>query len=144
MSDVYHCPDCEYEWGGYNRPPPYPHCPKCKDTTMREGPLPNEPMTSRSDIEIFLRPASEYKDGENEQVLQYSYREFARHSNHSIINQAEELLEIPGAGEWKIGIRERGDEQYFQQWAVVEPHASERGEYELQNHLSGVLHHWRA
>lgn len=99
---------------------------------------------ARSDVEIFLRPCSEYKDGENEQVLGFSYRDFSRRSNHALIKHAGEYFQVPGAGEWKIGIRERGDEQYFQRWAVVDPHASERGEWELQNHLAGVLNHWRA
>ena len=36
--DIYHCPECEFEWGGYNRSPPYFHCPKCKNVAMRRGP----------------------------------------------------------------------------------------------------------
>lgn len=101
-------------------------------------------MSDYADVEIFLRPPSEYKGGEHEQILAYSYREFARHSNHRLVERAGERFDIPHAGEWKIGIREHGDEQYFQRWAVVEPHAGERGGWELQNHLMGVLNHWRA
>lgn len=36
--DVYHCPECGYEWGGYDRAPPHPHCPECGETMMRRGP----------------------------------------------------------------------------------------------------------
>lgn len=35
--DVYHCPECGYEWSGHNRPPPYPHCPECEEAMMRRG-----------------------------------------------------------------------------------------------------------
>lgn len=36
--DVWHCPECEYEWSGYNRAPPHAHCPECNYHMMREGP----------------------------------------------------------------------------------------------------------
>ena len=36
--DVYHCPECGFEWGGHNRSPPHPHCPECNYGMMREGP----------------------------------------------------------------------------------------------------------
>lgn len=37
-NDIFHCPECGYEWSGYGRPPPYPHCPKCGDAMMQQGP----------------------------------------------------------------------------------------------------------
>lgn len=35
--DMYHCPECGFEWGGYDRAPPYANCPKCDDAVMRRG-----------------------------------------------------------------------------------------------------------
>jgi hypothetical protein len=96
-----------------------------------------------ADVEIFLRPANQYKGGQDEQVLEFSFQDMARRSKHSLYEYASEFLDIESAGKYKLGIRERGDEQYFQRFAVVEPHADERGEWLIQNHLSGVLRHYR-
>lgn len=47
--DIYHCPDCGFEWSGYDRAPPYPHCPECGDTMMRSGPYPGDAQSGHDD-----------------------------------------------------------------------------------------------
>lgn len=96
-----------------------------------------------ADMELWIRPADEFKGGMNEQVCELSYQEMARWSSHSLVKRLSKEFDISHPGEWKVGIRDRGDEQYFQRFAIVEPHAEERGEWLLQNHFRGVLNHWR-
>jgi len=102
-----------------------------------------DPRFEYSDVEIFFRPAGTGKRSEEEQVWSFSYREFSQWATHNICDFVGDTVTEITEGEYKVGIRERGDEQYFQRFGIVSPHAEERGRGELMNHLQGVMRHWR-
>ena len=93
------------------------------------------------DVELFVRPVSDYPHSDDELVFEATYKEMARLSTRTVI----ELLgdyELD-AGEWRVGIRERGDEQYFVNFRVGDVEARHEPAAELQNHAAAVLNHWR-
>jgi hypothetical protein len=96
-----------------------------------------------ADVEIFIRPADENTRGDRERFWQGTYHDVAKLSTRSIVNNVADTFDL-SAGYWRVGIRERGDEQYQQRFRVAEPHAEAHGDDLLRNHLLGVLNHWRA
>ena len=97
-----------------------------------------------ADVEIYIRPAAAHKGDDTEHVFESSYKDFAEWSAHSVAELVADLYEIDEPGRYEVGIRQEGDEQYWQRFEVVEPHAEERAQQSIENHLHGVLNHWRA
>ena len=111
------------------------------DTTNKDDPL---HIAEYADVEIYVRPADSGELRPDEQVWESSYDEFARMSTRTIIGNVVETMSDLESGKYEVGIREQGDEQYSQFMSVVEPHAERRGEQLVENHLHGILNHWRA
>ncbi len=110
------------------------------DTDPRDDDPLNE--TAYADIELFVRPAGTYKRGDPEQYWEASFETFSQLRASTIADNVVSMVDIE-AGHWKVGLRRDGDEVYFQRFSVIEPHAEERGEQLLRNHIHGVLNHWR-
>jgi hypothetical protein len=104
---------------------------------------PDEDRRQFADVELWLRPAGQYKNSDDEQVIEYEYEELARWSTNAVIEDATDAFDIDAAGEYKIGIRQCGDEQYFQRFSVIEPYAADQTHYIIPNQLAGVMRHWR-
>ena len=97
-----------------------------------------------ADVEIYVRPVDTGEHRPDEHVWESSYYEFARMSAQTVIENVVETMSDLEAGKYEVGIREQGDEQYSQFISVVEPHVTERGKQLVENHLHGILNHWRA
>jgi len=117
---------------------------------------------SPSDVVLFVRPAHAGAGHDDEQTMTWSYEQFARWSTHTTIKQFTEIIDGCGEGKYIIGVRNEGDgassrsedavttaadaadaEQYTQRFMVTQPHAEEQFLQTVENHLYGVLNHWR-
>jgi len=91
------------------------------------------------DIEIYIRRPN--ADRENEEyVWAATYRDMAQMTSRTVI-QAASWGELD-KGQWEIGIRECGDEQYSQRFELT-PLLSDHAEHEIQNRVAAILNHWR-
>jgi hypothetical protein len=101
-----------------------------------------EPDRTFADVEIFVRPQGDWSRSADELVFEASYEEMARLSSPTVVDMMADYELDTGA--WRVGIRERGDEQYFQDFRIAELEAQHEPTAELQNRVAGVLNHWRA
>ena len=93
------------------------------------------------DVEIFIRPVDALPRTENEMVWSASYEEMARLSSHTVVEMMDYYELEPG--KWRVGIREKGDEQYFQNFRIGDLQGKFEPSAELQNRVAAILNHWR-
>ena len=99
------------------------------------------PTEDFEDVEIYIRRPGVEKGSENEQyVWDASYQDMAHLSSRTVVETITDT-ELD-TGEWEIGIRERGDEQYSQRF-VIDELAADQADYEVQNRVAALLNHWR-
>ncbi|MGQ3723552.1 hypothetical protein [Natrialba aegyptia] len=99
------------------------------------------PTEDYEDVEIYIRRPGVEKGSDGEKcVWSATYREMARLSNRFVVEAITETqLE---KGEWVIGLRERGDEQYSQRFQIT-PLVADQADHEVQNRVAALLNHWR-
>lgn len=110
------------------------------DTTIPAG---TDITISTADVVLFVRPAHAGPGHDDEQMMSWDYQEFAQWSTYSLVNHFIEIIDERGEGKYIIGVRQEGDEQYTQRFMAVSPHAEEHFLQLVENHLHGVLNHWR-
>jgi len=111
----------------------------CANGTERDNTTMN-PYEEYEDVEIYIRRPSTNKTDDEQYVWTATYREMARLSTRMVIETVTdtELDE----GQWEVGIREQGDEQYSQRFEIT-PLLSEEPDHEVQNRVASILNHWR-
>lgn len=99
------------------------------------------PTENYEDVEIYIRRPGVEKGSDREKcVWEATYQDMAQLSSRTII---EAVVDIElDEGEWEIGIRERGDEQYSQRF-VIDSLVSDYSDHEVQNRVASILNHWR-
>lgn len=103
---------------------------------MRGGPLSDEDY---ADVELFLR-----HNGGEAVVFEGSYEDVARMRTRTIIENVTMHAPTP-PGEYVVGIRERGDEQYAQRFSIGELVGAkpDEADHALQHQVAGVMDHFR-
>lgn len=93
------------------------------------------------DVEIYIRRPSKNKTDDEQYVWEATYKDMAHLTSHAVVEMME-LTELD-EGQWEVGIRERGDEQYSQRFEVSPLMESNSADYEVQNRVAAILNHWR-
>ena len=101
------------------------------------------PNESFADVEIYIRPSTARKGDPEEYVYESSYRDMASWMTHSLAELIGDIHNIDEPGRYEVGIRQEGDEQYSQRFEVVGPHVAESARMSVENHVHGILNHWR-